>query len=169
MKCVTTTTTTATVLRPPWLCLGLLRWAVPEGKTNLDLVEQEIVSGNGISWAICKSASHPIMITMPASHHSVFYRPDAHFYGPDALPAAQPTTSKHWWSKHWKRKHWRRLDDMCYSVFWRCWLGGRKGIWPVKKLEWWDAGMVMTYVSGSWCRFAYGSADATATHYLLLQ
>jgi len=25
------------------------------------------------------------------------------------------------------------------------------------------------FVSGSRCRFAYGSADATATHYLLLQ
>ena len=28
-------------------------------KTNLDLLEQEIVSGNGICWAICKSAPHP--------------------------------------------------------------------------------------------------------------
>jgi len=28
-------------------------------------------------------------ITTPAPHHSVFYRPDA-------LPAAQPTVSKHW-------------------------------------------------------------------------
>ena len=27
-----------------------------EGKTNLDLLEQEIESGSGISWAICKSA-----------------------------------------------------------------------------------------------------------------
>jgi len=36
-----------------------------------------------------------------------------------------------------------------------------------KKTEWWDAGVVN--VSGSRCRFAYGSADATATHYLLLQ
>jgi len=30
-----------------------------KGKTNLDLLEQEIVSGSGISWAICKSAPHP--------------------------------------------------------------------------------------------------------------
>ena len=30
-----------------------------KGKTNLDLVEQEIVIGNGICWAICKSAPHP--------------------------------------------------------------------------------------------------------------
>ena len=27
-----------------------------EGKANLDLLEQEIVSGSGISWAVCKSA-----------------------------------------------------------------------------------------------------------------
>ena len=27
-------------------------------KTNLDLLEQEIVSGNGICWVICKSAPH---------------------------------------------------------------------------------------------------------------
>jgi len=28
-------------------------------KTNLDLLQQEIVSGSGICWAICKSAPHP--------------------------------------------------------------------------------------------------------------
>ena len=28
-------------------------------KTNLDLLEQEIVSGSGICWAICKSGPHP--------------------------------------------------------------------------------------------------------------
>ena len=52
------------------------------------LLKQETVSGSGISWAICKSAPHPRHITMPAAQHSVFYRPDA-------LPAAQPTASKH--------------------------------------------------------------------------
>jgi len=30
-----------------------------KGKTNLDLLEQETVSGSGISWAICKSAPCP--------------------------------------------------------------------------------------------------------------
>jgi len=50
-------------------------------KTNLDLLEQEIVSGSGI----CCTSSQT---TMTTSHHSVFYRPDA-------LPAAQPTASKH--------------------------------------------------------------------------
>jgi len=38
----------------------------------MDLLEQETVSGSGISRAICKSAPHPRQITMPASHHSVF-------------------------------------------------------------------------------------------------
>jgi len=28
-------------------------------KTNLDLLEQKIVSGSGICWAICKSAPYP--------------------------------------------------------------------------------------------------------------
>jgi len=56
-------------------------------KTNLDLLEQEIVSGSGICWAICKVCTSSQTIT-PTSHHSVFYRLDA-------LPAAQPTASKH--------------------------------------------------------------------------
>ena len=44
------------------LCPGLPGWAgtrklKPEGKTNLDLLEQEIVSGSGICWAICNTYS----------------------------------------------------------------------------------------------------------------
>ena len=53
------------------------------------LLNQDTVSGSGISWAICKSASRSRQITMPAPHHSVFY-------SPDALHAAWPTVSKHW-------------------------------------------------------------------------
>ena len=52
------------------------------------LLKQETVSGSGISWAMCKSAPCSRQITTPEPHHSVFYRPDA-------LPAAQPTASKH--------------------------------------------------------------------------
>ena len=59
------------------------------GKTNLDLLKQETVSGSDISWVICKSAPRLRQTTMPAPHHSVFY-------GPDALPATQPTASKYW-------------------------------------------------------------------------
>ena len=52
------------------------------------------------------------------------------------------------------------------SVLWRCWLGGRKGIRPVKN---WAVGCWHGYLSGARCRLAYGPADATATHCLLLQ
>jgi len=42
----------------------------------------------------------------------------------------------------------------------------QEGHLACKKLEWWGAGVVL---SGAQCRLAYGPADATATHYLLLQ
>ena len=58
------------------------------------------------------------------------------------------------------------LIKLCLpSVLWRCWLGGRKGIRPVKKLS----GGVLAWLSGMRCRLAYSPADATAIHYLLLQ
>ena len=72
---------------------GLPGWAgTRKVKAVWILLKQETVSGSGISWAICKSASCSRQITMPVPHHSVFYRPDA-------LPAAQPTASKHWRQK----------------------------------------------------------------------
>ena len=72
------------------LCLGLPGWAgTRKAKPIWILLKQETVSVSGISWAICKSAPRSRQITTPAHHHSVFYRPDA-------LPAAQPTVSKHW-------------------------------------------------------------------------
>ena len=87
--CIVTNTHTHTRLTA--LCPGLPGWA---GTRKVQpiwiLLKQETVSGSGISWAICKSAPHSRQITMPAPHHSSF------FYRPDALPAAQPTASKHW-------------------------------------------------------------------------
>ena len=81
----THTTTHLTALSP-----GLPRWA---GTRNVKpiwiLLKHETVSGSGISWDMCKSAPHSRQITTPAPHRSVLYRPDA-------LPAAQPTTSTHW-------------------------------------------------------------------------
>jgi len=72
------------------LCPGLPGWAdTRKVKPIWILLKQETVSDSGISWAICKSAHHSRQITMPAPHLSVFYRMDA-------LPAAQPTVSKHW-------------------------------------------------------------------------
>jgi len=58
------------------------------------------------------------------------------------------------------------LCDVVFGLLWRCWLGGRKGIRPVKN---WVVGCWCGYLSGARCRLAYGPADATATHCLLLQ
>ena len=77
---------------PPFTALfpGLPTWAgTRQVKPIWILLKQETVSGSGISWAIYKSAPCSRQTTTPAPHHSVFYRPDA-------LPAAQPTASKHW-------------------------------------------------------------------------
>jgi len=52
------------------------------------------------------------------------------------------------------------------SVLWRCWLGGKKGIRPVKN---WMVGCWHGYLSGARCRLACGPADITATHCLSLQ
>ena len=73
------------------LCPGLHGWAST----------RKVKNQSGFYWSkrqwvavesagpYCKSAPHSRQITTPAPHHSVFYRPDA-------LPAAQPTVSKHW-------------------------------------------------------------------------
>jgi len=47
-------------------------------------------------------------------------------------------------------------------------VGRQEGQPAGKKTEWWGAGVVI-YLSGARCRLAYGPADATATHCLLLQ
>jgi len=81
------------------LCPGLPgRACTKKVKPIWILLKQETVSGSGISWAICKSAPCSREKTTPAPHHSVFYRPDA-------LPAAQPTVSKHW--RHTEISHIR--------------------------------------------------------------
>ena len=55
------------------LCPGLPRRAgTRKVKPIWILLEQEPVSGSGISWAICKSAPCSRQITTPAPHHSVF-------------------------------------------------------------------------------------------------
>ena len=94
------------------------------------LLKQETVSGSGISWAICKSAPHSRQITTPAPCHSSFYRPDA-------LPATQPTASKHWrysfgktrkaipFSRYCSRP--RRLASSCCSDSWNRRLPGILG------------------------------------------
>ena len=53
---------------------GLPGWAgTRKVKPILILLEQETVSGSGISWAICNSAPRSRQITTPAPHHSSFF------------------------------------------------------------------------------------------------
>ena len=49
------------------------------------LLKQETVCGNGISWAICKSASRSRQITTPVPHHSSFLQA--------GCPSCRPTNS----------------------------------------------------------------------------
>ena len=49
------------------------------------LLKQETVTGSGISWTICKSASRSRQITTPAPHHSAFLRA--------GCPSCRPTNS----------------------------------------------------------------------------
>jgi len=102
-----THTHTHTHTRLTALFPGLPRWAgTRKVKPIWILLKQETVSGSGISWDICKSAPHSRQITTPAPHCSVFYRPDA-------LPAAQPTASKHWRHNNLiQNKHNRILKNM---------------------------------------------------------
>ena len=63
-----------TYIRLTALCPGLPRWAgTRKVKPIWILLKQETVSGSGISWAICKSASRSRQITMPIPHHSSFF------------------------------------------------------------------------------------------------
>ena len=87
------------------LCPGLPRWAGTRKVTPIwILLKQETVSGSGISWAICKPAPGSRQITTSAPHYSVFYRPDA-------LPATQPTASK-----HWRQKQKNKEDNYFFSL-----------------------------------------------------
>ena len=98
-----------------YLTALILGWAgTRKVKPIWILLEQETVSGNGISWATCKSAPSSRQITMPPPHHSVFYRSDA-------LPATQPTESKHWrpsaqMGKHGTETGWRWVELEVKSV-----------------------------------------------------
>ena len=67
------------------------------------LLMQETVSGSGISWAICKSAPRSTSLLTTQF-----------FYRPDALPAVQPTASK----------HWRQFQQLISSIkYYTHWLG----------------------------------------------
>jgi len=73
-----------------------------KGKTNLDSLEQEIVSGSDISWAICKSAPFLRQITMPSSHHFFIGR----------MPFLPPNLQRQ--STEETRSHPEMVDDVAY-------------------------------------------------------
>ena len=89
------------------LFLGLPGWAVPEGKTDLDFTEAR-VSGSGINWAICKSASHSRQYPTTQKF----------FYRPNAVPAAQPTASKHWRQMKGTFKGTATEWFFCWNSYW---------------------------------------------------
>ena len=59
------------------------------------LLEQETVSGSGISWAICKSAPCSRQITMPVPHYSKFFTGRMPFL----LPNQQRQCYRQWFAK----------------------------------------------------------------------
>jgi len=69
---------------------------VSKGKTNLDFTEARDSEWQWHQLGICKSAPRSRQITTPVPHRSVFYRPDA-------IPATQPTATKHWRQQHWRQ------------------------------------------------------------------
>jgi len=68
--------------------------------------------GSDVSWTICKSFA-------PCSRHAS--TPPLSFYRPDALPAMQPTASKHWRNNRYdveiEKKIYLWIND-----FWPCYL-----------------------------------------------
>ena len=65
---------------------------------------------------------------------------------------------------------WINNDQVPVVICLQCfdavgWAAGRAS--GLQKTEWWGTGVVI--LSGARCRLAYGPADATATHCLLLQ
>ena len=83
----TNNTRTHTHTRLTALFPGLPGWASTRKiKPIWILLKQETVSGSGISWATCKSASCSRQITMPVPHHSkVFLQA--------GCPSCRPTNS----------------------------------------------------------------------------
>jgi len=85
------------------MCLSYLKHAHPfnvplsgttrvsryeKGKTSLDFTEARDSEWQWHQLGHMQVCNSSRQITVPSSHHSVFYRPDA-------LPVAQPTESKH--------------------------------------------------------------------------
>jgi len=78
---------TTTILQPFNGLFSRTTWVsrYQKGKPIWILLEQETVSGSGISWVICKSAPRSRQITTPVSHRSIFLQA--------GCPSCRPTNS----------------------------------------------------------------------------
>ena len=106
------THTHTTVLLLLWNLSGTTRVSryqkgkTTKGKTNLDLLEQEILSGSGICWAICKSAPHP---RQPHQHPTTQF-----FTGrmPFLPPNQQRQSSEVNWLHCYRSRNYYEAHDM---------------------------------------------------------
>jgi len=88
---------------------GLPRWAGTRKVTPIWIfVKQETVSGNGISWAVCKCAPHSRQITTPAPHYSVFLQAGCPTNSVKALKATnfRQNCMKNSYTGNWWRSCW---------------------------------------------------------------
>ena len=121
------------------LCPGLHGWAGT--RKVLILLKQETVSGSGISWAVCKYSPCFRQTTMPAPHHSVSYRPDA-------LPATQPTVSKHWRHRTLLQYlHNRSLHHACTHKEWESKNVKKWSTFTIKVTCFWDKMYLLVYAT----------------------
>ena len=75
-------------------------------KTNLDLLEQEIVSGSGICWAMCKSAPHP---RQPRQH------PTTQFFT-GRMPFLPPNQQRQSIEGTVRLCYWRKFNEINYCI-----------------------------------------------------
>jgi len=87
-----------------------------KGKTSLDFTE-----ARDSEWQWHQPGRMQVYTSLQtnnhaSTHHSVFYRPDA-------LPAAQPTASKHWRHQHWRHQleKYLNLNLANFFKFCICW------------------------------------------------
>jgi len=106
---------------------GLPRWAgTRKVKPIWILLKQETVSGSGISWAICKSASHSRQITTPAPHHSSFLQAGCPSCRPiNSIKALKATNHACWLSFNFWNKFACPMDlyagDYVWYMLWYLW------------------------------------------------
>ena len=149
-----------------------------KSKTNLDFTE-----ARDSEWQWHHLGYMQVCISLQTNNHASTHPTTQFFTGrilfllPNQQHQSTEGSSAQWWylsidfllSSLSKIPYpFSALSLQCFipSVLWRCLLGGRKSIRPVKNwvVGWWNG-----YLSGARCRLAYCPADTTATHCLLLQ